>query len=565
MKNKKTIFATLFALSIMTTGLLIANANEVMAAGYTPMPITGVRNIKVSYDADDIVSNTPYAGALRQEVCADCKGRTPESDPKKWEKLQYASNGQVITAAVQDDTFGMASFQLPNVEGEHVVCVRVMDNAIHGQSNDYGNVSDQKCTKVYYDKSAPVITDVVINNGNKFANHGEIPVTFTVTDNRAGILSGITGAGGQGRITYNNGYGGVYEIEADEITCKKSTNPVEGDGSEVCKVNATLHLNSDIDYLDIVFTPYDNVNNNAGYTQYPDNTPYRIYFDKIAPTIDIKVPLGEGGTINTNTAVVEYHVKDDIADPWLHASGLQKVTLSNGNGANEKTILINPDFTQDMEPTLDGIIRDYILENCPNGSVKMEAWDRAGNHSVEIFDNDGRGIKCETFVIENVRVDDVVNPKIYNTATPFEPVSFNAEGKMEPLPKGLAGANVDFTINYRWEGDTLNKIYGNYTITVKDQAGTYNKKMTNSIKAEEVSQVATGIYASSHTIKLPTDAPVSTPTNKVYVYIYIEATVETVEGDVIRYGGDTYPDIGEGIMVEIVGSIEDYLWFGEIN
>ena len=542
---------------------LLLNSSDVNAAGYTSMPITGTRNINLTFSANDKVSGIPYSGNLRYQACNDCEGNPNGA----WTQLKYASNDQTIDSAVQEGTFGIKNWTLPDVEGEHTVCVRVMDNAIHGQSNDTGNISAQQCNKVFYDKTAPIISDVVINNGNDYANHGEIPITFKVTDNRAGILSGIetNNSNGSGKITYNNGYGGLGTISADEITCVNSDNPVEGDGSETCTVNATLHLNSDIDYIDLTFTLYDNVNNSASYSRDEDNMPYRIYFDKVAPTIDLKVPMGQGGTINTNAAIVEYHVKDDIESPWLHASGIQKVVLSNSNGANQKTILVNTDFTQDMDTTLDGIVRDYILENCPNGAVKMEAWDRAGNKSEEIFDNNGQGISCQTFEISNVIVEDVVNPTLYNISQPFTALEYMPDGKIDPLPYGLAGANMTFSLNYSWDGDEDNTMYGKYVITVKDEKGTYNKSFTGNITEDEFTKIGDGLYATKHTITLPTDAPASTSDNKVYVYIQTEAYVQTVEGDVIRTGGDTFPDIGTGAIAQIVGSIEDYLWFSEIN
>lgn len=538
MKLNKMLFKSVFALSaFLVVGVL--SQVDLNAAGYQPLPITGTKEIKLTFNATDMVSNVPYAGVLKYRACNDCSTQTGT-----WNKMVYASNGQEASGAVQKDTFTIPNWSLPDTEGEHEVCVQLMDDSTHGQSNGTGNISDRICKTVFYDKTAPVITDIVLNNGNRFINNGNVPGTFKVTDNRAGI----------GKITYNDGYGGTREVPSGDIVCKKSTNPVEGDGSVSCTVNTTFQLNSDTAYNDLVLNVCDNVGNCKNYG------PTRIYFDKVAPTIDLKIPnSGSGESVNTNEVVVEYHVKDPAVDPWIYPSGVQKVVLSN-NGYNETIIMVNTDFTKDMEPTVDGMIRDYMMNACP-GTIKMEVWDRAGNYTYKEVDV----TSCSTFMIENLTMNNVINPNKYNQTTPFNPITYMPDGEMSPMPQALAGANINFTVTYKWDGDTINKMYGKYLITVRNEDGSYNKTFSQDIKQEEFYYNGGDIYTTTHDVKLPTDAPKSVTGNNTYVIIQVKATVETVEDDVVKTGKDTFPDIGNGIIATIVGSIEDYLWFGETN
>ena len=537
---KKTLIRTAFALSsIFVIGFLLNNDIDLNAAGYTRLPITGTREIDLSFNADDTVNGVDYSGVLRYRACTNCNG----NPTGEWSPLTY-SNGQTVSSGVQSGTFYINNWLLPDQEGEHEVCVQLMDYAIHGPSSNVGNISRQQCSKVYYDKSAPVISDIILNEGNKFINHGDVPGKFTVTDNRAGIKL----------ITYNDGYGGTGVIPADDIACVKSTNPVEGDGSVSCKVETIFHLNSDTAYNDLELTVYDNVGN------YETYGPTRIYFDKVVPEVNLIVPnTGANESINTNEIVVEYHVKDAIEEPWIYPSGIQKIILSN-SGLNEKLIMINSDLTKDMDTAVDGMIRDYVMNACP-GTLKMEVWDRAGNYSyteIEIRN-------CSVFEIENVTMNNVINPNLYNVTTPFEEVSYMPSGVMSPMPQALAGANIEFTITYKWDGDLINKMYGRYMITVRNESGSYIKSFTQDIETDEFIDKGSGIFETVHELKLPTDAPKSTTDDKTYVYIEIRATVETVEDDVIKTGVDMFPDIGDGIIAQIAGSIEDYLWFGETN
>lgn len=537
MKINKMLFKGIFALSAFLVIGALSQAD--LHAAYEPLPITGTQEIKLTFNATDIVANTPYSGVLRYRACNNCSTQTGN-----WSNMIYASNGQTATKAEQSGTFAIPNWKLPNQEGIHEVCVQLMDNAIHGQSNDVGNISDRLCKKVFFDKTAPVISNIVLNNGNRFINHGSVPGSFKVTDNRAGIE----------KITYNDGYGGTREVPAGDIVCKKSTNPVEGDGSVSCTVNTTFELNSDTAYNDLVLNVCDKVGNCKNYG------PTRIYFDKVPPEIDLKIPNSESGnSVNTNEVVVEYHVKDPAVDPWIYPSGIQKVVLSN-NGYNQVTIMVNTDFTKDMQTTVDGMIRDYMMNACP-GTVRLEVWDRAGNYTYK----DKDVTSCSTFLIENVTMNNVINPNKYNVSNPFTPVAYMPSGEMIPIPQALAGANINFTVTYRWDGDVINKMYGKYLITVRNEDGSYNKTFSQDIKQEEFYHDGGDIYTTTHEVKLPTDAPKSVTGNTTYVIIEVQATVETVEDDVIKIGKDTFPDIGNGIIATIVGSIEDYLWFGETN
>lgn len=548
MKINKMLFKGVFVLSALLVIGALGQKTTFNAAGsgYRALPITGTQKVNLTFDTSDMVGTYKYSGTYKYRAWVEDGSGISGT----WDNLKY-KNGTIVSVGVNNpnaDTFYVKDFELKNKEGEQKVCLEIMDYAVHSQSNGKGNISARQCNTIYFDKSAPVIDldTFILNEGNRFINHGNVPGRFVITDNRAGI----------GSISYKDGYGGIRQIPAGDIVCKKSTNPVNGDGSVRCNVNTTFQLNSDTAYNELELNVCDKVGNCSGFQKTKT-----IWFDKVKPTIDLKIPNASSGlSVNTNEVVVEYHVKDDVVDPWIYPSGIQKIVLSN-NGYNEVLIMINTDLTKDMEATVDGMIRDYVMHACP-GTVTMEVWDRAGNYNIKNENVDS----CSDFLIENLTMNNVINPNKYNASNPFPSTDYMPTGGMSPLPQALAGANINFTVTYKWDGDEdIHDMYGKYIITVKNEDGSYNKSFSKDIVLSDFVDMGSDIYTTTHEVKLPTDAPKSVTGNNTYVYIEVVASIETLEDDVIKTGSDTFPDIGNGIMATIVGSIEDYLWFGETN
>ena len=554
----------LFAGVAVLVSILLWIVQQPVIAGYQSMPITSNRNIEVRMrGTDNSDAGNQYSGVYHYSICTEkCTNDTTcdnscanSSNWSSWSQLKD-KNGNYLQPTPTADAY--TTYTLPDKEGALNVCVKFKDAAINGEGT--GNISDYSCNKIFYDKSAPVISDVVLNDGNEFINDGNIPVKFTITDNRAGIKS----------ITYNNGYGNSTSelpLDSTRLKCEQSIHAVNGDGTWSCTYEGILETNVDKPYIDLVFTVQDKVGNTATYDG------YREYYDKNAPEIDVLAHTDSNGSTTSERVNVDVHVKDPATEPWIYPSGLTKVTISNSDGSNLQELKL--DATDGSQKVLDKFIQDYALSACSltGTNITIKAYDKAGNIAEKQNNLD---IYCHKLQVTNVTVTNVVNPQLYTFGTPFDPVSYYPTGYMEPMPQALAGGNMSFNIHYKWEGNEDVKIDGTYTIIVENNG--YKKTLSGTISWSTKENPEYGDFISkeypefisAHTITLPNDAPSKSIYNentKVWIHVVATATVkeggvETQSTSTIQ-GTATHPDSIH--IADIVGNIDDFLYFGELN
>lgn len=607
--NKK-----ILGIPILIGGLLLFSPNQAHAAiekGFRKIPITGTTSVNITYDVDDTKSIMDYSGAYRYAICNEFGTKTcSESDFVTYNQIQ-TSGGQATnagTGGINITSTGnkvvIQNHQIGIEEGIYNVCIRNQDFAVNGAGT--GNFSDILCSEVFHDTSGPIATSIILNGANHWINTGEVPVRMTITDNRAGIKE----------ITYDSGNGRKkidFAESGNTISCVRDEDPAEGDGSYVCTVVATLHTNFYRKSGDMGFIIEDKVGNKTSVSEcigsYKDPNTGKgsciMYYDGNKPSVDGKINSSdEGGAsnaINNNTGHLEIHAKDEPTNVWTVPSGIEQVIVQDSDGSGEPKWVLDERNNPDPKKTFDEVIKEFVFNRCP-ASAKITVIDKAQN-KIEIITSP---MTCNYLSFYSFRVLDVVNPKIYNLARPFEirnwvfeqnpitnesgylgPVVPTSENKYGDLPKALAGANVTWDISYLWEGETASTkngtISGYYTVLIENQSQRYTYNWTKRLSQSDfikTDQVPGGdkegvIYQSKpQTFTIPRDTPPSKENStfdseKTYVTIQVILTMETKEGTVSKYQTRVFPLDGNeavyGKIAEVTGSIDDYIWFGELN
>jgi len=576
LRNKlfKPKMAGLF-LGLTLSSLLMVQSSD--AVDFTPLDIVGKGSININYTVDDTKGITNYAGVSKVQACLDCRDKL---------NLSYtmSTNGRAVTNAsgtalsrVNDGDLTYLNFEIPEdtTDGKHWVCIQTEDDTAKTINGIFqkGNVSTAKdnvtCKRFYYDTTAPEITDIILNNNNRYTNKSEIPVKFTVTDNYAGIRE----------ITYNNGNGGTSKIPASDISCKRNTTAGATEGKWTCTVDTIINVNSDRADADIVFTVEDKVGN-IGHSNSTN-----IRFDKLAPEGTVEIHEDGEGVVNSNVGYVEYHVKDPTGNPWIYPSGLTKVIVSEvGDPSNGKTLLDDPDLTKDKQTSLDGMITDFLLSTCDSGavSVNLQLWDRAGNTKTDIISN---SVVCSQAKISRFDVTDVINPALYTESIPFSTLSwvFNDGAGEEGMEDGilaplLAGANASFEFDVEWTGDVKATSTATYIVHVKNESQGYEKSFSGALTGTPFIIDSNGKKYSTFkdTVTLPKDASTSghldtleyVDSTDTEVTIEVVVTITSVEGGKNKVNKATalfQKNGNEARWGKIIGNIDDYLWFGETN
>lgn len=581
MKKKRLSF-------LKKTGLLIGIAisstflvNTVSAAEFTPLDTVGKGPIDISYLVDDTKNITNYAGVSKAQVCVDCREKL---------NLTYSmlTNGQYVTNTsgtivqrVNKGALAYFDFEVASSikDGKHWLCLQTEDDTAKTINGNFqkGNLSEVKdnvsCKRFYYDIEGPKMTDIVVNKNNRYTNKSDIPVTMTITDNYAGIRE----------ITYDNGYGSRSKIPASDISCTRNTTAGQNEGKWTCKVDTVINVNSDRAEANIVFNAVDNVSNSA-------NSPVQnIRFDKIIPTGTLQIHEDGEGVVNSQIGYVEYHVKDPTGNPWIYPSGLVKVSVSEMDGSHEEVLLDDPDLTKDKQTSLDGMLTDYLLTTCNQGamSLKLYVKDRAGNYTGDGVHNEviiSNSVVCSEAKVSRFDVTDVINPAVYTESIPFQTLSwlFNDGATAEGMENGilapvLAGANTSFEFDVEWTGDIDAVATAAYTVYVKNPTEGYEKSFTGTLNGTSFVLNSNGKKYSTFkdTITIPKDAPSSANKTNTFigngdtaVSIKVNVTITSVEGgkNKVTKSSALFEKSGnEAVWGKVVGSIDDYLWFGETN
>lgn len=601
--NLKNILKTSFLFLMLSPVQPIFAAPQI---GYSEMPITGKTNINVMYDVDDTKSIMNYSGVKYYKICDEytvsSSGKTYTCNVNDFKAMNWNAvtdaNGVTINTPVNltssTDKLGVKNFVISTEEGVHNICIQTKDAADNGDGT--GNISDLTCREIYYDKTGPEVSSIVINGGNHWINTGKIPVTMKISDNRAGI----------GKITYDTGNGTTAFIDFSKtentIKCTHNTHEALGDGSYTCTITAFLETNEYRHYGDLNFKIIDRVGNVTNVTECPgsyvDTTgkgSCRVYYDLKDPIADANLLNSGNGSINNSTGHLEYHIKDEPDSIWKSPSGIEQVIVENSDGSN-KQWLVDERNNPDPSKTVDGILRDYLFNKCP-ASAKFTIIDKAGN----ITEYNTEQMACNVLGIYEFRVTDVVNPTTYNLSSPFEirewdftpnpiilqaaggflgPVTPTYEYPYGDLPKALAGANMTFDMAYIWDGDPISSITGYYTIEIYNKNEGYLDSWTvrvtdsNFKKAETVTTdygtegVVYRMYP--ETFMIPKDAPSTNAIRDSYTYVTIRVslTITTYEGEIVKTQARIFPLDNSAEYAHIglvVGNIDDYLWFSELS
>lgn len=571
---------------------MVTGVSAVAQKGYTDMNVTGKTTFDITYTVDDTKAIMNYSGAEWYEACDNdfasnntCVAAYADYTTAGESKVRDINGAE--TSPTNSGTLSIKNFGISTEEGVHEICIRNRDNA--DQYPGVGNVSDIVCKNIFYDKSGPEAEKIVINNANHWINKGEIPIVMTITDNRAGIDKITYVAGGSGGSVV------IKEIDfskpGNTITCERDTHPALGDGSYRCTVVAVLETDPNREYGDLDFTIYDKVGNSTNITEcvgsYVDKSSgkgsCRIYYDLNKPGGNVEVK-NDGNGLNDNTAHIEYHIKDEPAIPWNSPSGIEQVIVENPDGTNQQWIVDERD-NPDPDITVDGLIQDYILNSCP-AQVKFTIIDKAGNVTVMLTQPD---LNCHALTFEEMRVVDVVNPKRYNNEHPYaiqewvfgdNPQIYGEDGgwlgpdtpsvgnDYATLPSALSGANMTFDLTYKWDGDQNHTVSGYYTITVYNTTEGYESTWTGAINNSDFVDIGSNKHRVTKTFTVPKDAPATDTSRNSYTYVTLQAvlTVKTREGGVDKYQTIIFPASGyNGHIGNVEGSIDDYLYFGELS
>lgn len=250
-----------------------------------------------------------------------------------------------------------------------------------------------------------------------------------------------------------------------------------------------------------------------------------IYFDDVLPQGSIH--------INNNASITNSRkVKLQLDFKDIH-SGVKRVSI----------------FEKDKSYTFPQVPNspvevDWTLSMGNKGMVSLEIEDNAGN----VFRTDSNIIQIATLEINQFRLTNVVNPSNSNN-TPFKPIKWDF-----PPQKMLAGANIEFDVNYSLDLDktTTATFIGRYNLEVIGDNG-YHKVINQFYDSSILNGFKTKVT-------LPTDAPKGA---KVFLTTNIKADLKS--GNEIFSNEANFPGNGEKALIGVIeGNIKEGIKFNEI-
>ena len=263
--------------------------------------------------------------------------------------------------------------------------------------------------------------------------------------------------------------------------------------------------------------------------------------DKIKPTGSIIIDQDQDEFYDEET---EIHLSmSDILDGQEKLSGIAKVEIFDVNGTYSHT-LTNP---TDYQQTLPWVLVPYEM---PDGSLKaqvgMTLTDKAGN-TTTIYSKEVTIIKVR---IDEFHLTDVVNPRIYNSQSPFQRLSY----PYIPSQELLVGGSFEFEAIYTFPPTATSAWKATYEAKVHYIHPTEG---TQIIPLTLDNQPVDGHFSARHRILL--DAKVGTE-----IYLELRVAVYNQTGKLM--GEDTFPDPAGTLLKigEITGDIRELLQFNEI-
>lgn len=250
-----------------------------------------------------------------------------------------------------------------------------------------------------------------------------------------------------------------------------------------------------------------------------------IYYDEVLPTGSITINNGATLTNSRN-------VKLQLSFADAHA-GIKRVTI------HEK----DKSYTFPTVPNSPTEI-DWTLSLGVSGMVTLEVEDKAGN----IYRTNSQTISIATLEITQFRLTNIVNP-LNQSSSSFKPIKWDF-----PAQEMLAGANIEFDINYKLELDdkTTANIEGIYVLEI---IGDNYKKVIELPYDESISK---GFKAK---VTLPIDAP-----KDAKVYISSKLTATLTDGSQVFTNEAYFPNKNEKALIGVIkGNIKESIKFNEIS
>lgn len=355
-----------------------------------------------------------------------------------------------------------------------------------------GNETTQVYDNIYLDYTGPTINKFLINNGDSYTTTQKVRLTVDATDNYSEVKS--------------------LMISNDNVNW--TTVPYNS--------SVLWNLTSNCGTKTVYIKGVDSLGNIG------ETVTDTIILDNILPTGSITINNG-ASVVNTQNVKLQISFADA-------ESGVKRVTIIEGNKS----------YTFPTVPNSPSEV-DWKLSLGLTGQVTLEVEDKAGN----IYKTNSNKVNIATLALKEFNLTNVVNPPVFNTASPFTPLKWSF-----PAQEMKAGANISFSTLYGIDvnKDVTTTITGDYTIDIMTDDGSYHKVIANSYGEK----ITNGFKA---TITLPEDAPTNAK-------VYARSTVTAKIADAYDVSTQKvyFPDKSAKALIGIIkGNIKDDIRFNEIN
>lgn len=354
-----------------------------------------------------------------------------------------------------------------------------------------GNETTAVYDQIYLDLSGPEVSKFVINNNDTYTKSRNVTLSVTAIDNYSNV----------DHLLISNDNSTWTKVPYSQSIAWTLT---AGAG------NKTVYLKA-VDSLGNVSKVYTD----------------SIYFDDVLPTGTITI---NNGAPLTNSRNVKLQLNFGDAH-----SGVKRVTIYEKDKS----------YTFPTVPSSPTEI-NWTLAMGVTGMVSMEVEDMAGN----VYRTDSNTIVIATLEVTQFRLTNVVNPFKFPTSNPFKALTWDF-----PPQEMLAGANIEFDINYKLDLDdkTTSIVNSLYVIEVVGDNGYYKK-----IETAYDNSILNGFKTK---VTLPSDAP-----NDAKVYISSKLTATLTSSGETFTNEAFFPGKGERALIGVIkGNIKEAIKFNEIS
>lgn len=353
-----------------------------------------------------------------------------------------------------------------------------------------GNETTSIYDQIYLDLSGPEVSNFVINNNDAYTKSRNVTLSVTAIDNYSSV----------DYLLISNDNSTWTKVPYTQSIAWTLT---AGAG------NKTVYLKA-VDTLGNVSRVYSD----------------GIYFDDVLPTGSITINNGAPLTNSKN-------VKLQLNFGDTH-SGIKRVTIYEKDKS----------YTFPTVPSSPTEV-NWTLSMGVTGMVTMEVEDMAGN----IYRTNSNSIVIASLEVTQFRLTNVVNPNKFSTSKPFTALTWDF-----PPQEMLAGANIEFDINYSLELDNQTTSIVNSLYVIEIVGDGYYKK----IETAYDNSILNGFKTK---VTLPSDAP-----NDAKVYVSSKLTANLTSSGETFTNEAFFPGKGEKALIGVIkGNIKETIKFNEIS